>query len=99
MCAAAVGLTVAHCLGAWPCYKPCMRFLNSGNLIRLGIGLYVVAFAYDLFFAGLPYPDPTPEMQQEWLFHKGIANRMMDVAVPMFLLGCAWKAVGWIVRS
>lgn len=74
-----------------------MRF--SGSLFLLGSGaiLIVLGFGYDLSFAGLPYPDPTAEMQERWLFHKGVSERIILSGLVFFGIGYVWKAAQWTI--
>lgn len=53
----------------------------------LGIVLVLVGFVYDLLFAGLPYQDPTPEIQSRWESHKFVANLFYETGGIIFLLG------------
>ena len=39
----------------------------------LGIGLIIGGFLFDLFFAGIPYQDPTQEMTHRFYFNKSVA--------------------------
>lgn len=66
----------------------------SGSLFLLGLGaiLIVSGFGYDLSLAGLPYPDPTTEMQERWLFHKRVSDRIIFSGLVFFGVGCVWKA-------
>ena len=75
-----------------------MRFAASFFLIASGATLIVSGFAYDLSFAGLPYQDPTPEMQDRWLFHKGMAGRIMQTGAIVLGIGGVWIAILWIMR-
>ena len=43
-------------------------------LMVLGVVLFVGGWVYDVVFAGIPYPDPTPEQQANWDFHKTVAS-------------------------
>jgi hypothetical protein len=69
-----------------------MRFSGSLFLIASGATLIVSGFAYDLEFAGLPYQVPTAGMQERWLFHKGVSERILLTGVAFFGFGCVWKA-------
>ena len=60
--------------------------------------MVVLGFVYDLFYAGLPYPDPTAEMQQKWLFHKGVSERIILGGITVFAAGGVWKAIQVIIR-
>jgi hypothetical protein len=70
--------------------------------VVLGFVVSAAGFAYDLAFAGLPYQDPTPEMQARWRFHQGVASLIELSGVGVLLLGTAglavvgvWSLVTW----
>lgn len=66
-----------------------MRIQPSDFFIVSGVTLVVLGFVYDLSLAGLPYPDPTPEMQAKWVFHKGVAEKVMTTGT-IILTGVAF---------
>ncbi|MEP1444408.1 MAG: hypothetical protein ABJK39_15485 [Hyphomicrobiales bacterium] len=72
--------------------------MTSFFWIAAGAILVVSGFAYDLLFAGLPYQDPSPEIQASWIFHKGVAESIMVAGVTVLGIGCIWKAFQWIMR-
>ena len=53
----------------------------------LGLGLFIAGFGYDMTFAGLPYQDPTPEMQARWQFHHVLASKIYLAGGVVFLFG------------
>ncbi|WP_201750216.1 hypothetical protein [Tautonia marina] len=66
------------------------------------VGLFVAGagFAYDLAFAGIPYPDPTPEMAARYRFHSRIASAAEWSGAAVVLVGmlslalrAAWRRV------
>ncbi len=59
-------------------------------LIFLGIGIHVVGQVYQLFYAGIPYQDPIPEVYANWLFHSHIGNSILAVGLIMLLIGVVW---------
>jgi hypothetical protein len=61
--------------------------------IFFGAVLAILGFLYDLSFAGIPYQDPSPEVEATWSFHSGIANRIIFVGVLLFFVGCVWGAL------
>ena len=56
-------------------------------LIALGIVLFLGGFVYDVFCAGIPYQDPTPEMSARYDFHSQIASAIRWIGVIVFLSG------------
>lgn len=80
------------------CHETGMRQAAPVFLIASGAALIVSGFAWDLAFAGLPYQDPTPEMQERWLFHKGVADRIMAAGAAVLGIGCLWQAGRWTLR-
>jgi hypothetical protein len=60
--------------------------------VALGFVLAAAGLVYDLAFAGLPYQDPTPEMQARWRYHSGVASVIELVGGGVVLLGVAGLA-------
>ena len=56
--------------------------------------LVVVGFVYDVAFAGIPYPDPTPAMAADYAFHARIASLIRWAGGAVVLAG----SVAFIVR-
>ena len=75
-----------------------MKFARPVFLLASGAILIVSGFAYDLSFAGLPYQDPTPAIQETWLFHKRMADRIVLTGATVLAVGCVWQAFRWILR-
>ena len=63
------------------------RFITIAVVPVLGIGLVLFGFVYDLLLAGIPYQDPTPELQSRWEFHKFVAGLFLKTGGIVFLLG------------
>lgn len=55
-----------------------------------GISVIIAGFIYDTTFSGLPYQDPTPEMQQQWLHHKHIATMIVNSGIVIVAIGVCW---------
>jgi hypothetical protein len=63
------------------------RWLKT--LAAPGIGMLIVmsGFVYDVAFAGIPYQDPTPELQARYDFHRAVAGAIYTTGGVVFLLG------------
>ncbi len=72
------------------------RRLIPAGLIAAGLLLIVFGFVYDMTFAGLPYPDPTPEMQANWRFQKSVSESLMLAGMVMLLAGVFSMVARWI---
>jgi hypothetical protein len=59
------------------------------TLAAPGIGILIVmsGFVYDVVFAGIPYQDPTPELQARYDFHSAVADSLYMTGGVVFLLG------------
>jgi hypothetical protein len=59
------------------------------TLAAPGIGILIVmsGFVYDVVFAGIPYQDPTPELQARYDFHSAVAGSLYTTGGVVFLLG------------
>jgi len=52
-----------------------MTFKKATILVLImGIGIIAIGFIYDVFFAGIPYQDPSPALQKQFEFHSAIAS-------------------------
>jgi hypothetical protein len=51
-----------------------MKRFSPFNLIALGIIVIFAGFVYDVLYAGIPYPDPTPALEASYNFHSQIAS-------------------------
>lgn len=69
---------------------------NLRYVARLGgLALVVGGFLYDVLFAGIPYQDPTPAMQQRYDFDSGVASYIEMTGAVMVICGCImWIAGG-----
>ena len=56
-------------------------------LIAAGIALLLGGFVYDILFAGIPYQDPTPQMQASYNFHARVASVIRWIGVGVILFG------------
>ena len=62
-------------------------------LATLGFAIAMAGFVYDLAFVGLPYQDPTPEMQTRWQYYSSVAMAIELAGVGIMLVGVAGFAV------
>jgi hypothetical protein len=76
-------------LTAWKVFG---LFLISGIVVAL------IGFFYDVFFAGIPYQDPTPELTAEYNFHSNVTHwiRLVGLgicalAIPAGLVQKLWS--------
>ena len=73
------------------------RWLKT--LAAPGIGILIVmsGFVYDVVFAGIPYQDPTPELQAQYDLHSAVAESLYTTGGVVFLLGIV--AMPFLSRS
>jgi hypothetical protein len=64
--------------------------------IGAGLCLLIGGFIYDIFLAGIPYQDPTPEMSAGYARHSLIASATRWIGVGAFLVGVITS--GWRFR-
>ena len=74
-----------------------MRIVKIVVLPMIGIVLVLTGFIYDAFLAGIPYQDPTPELQTNWEFHRSVAEMLYSVGGVVLLLGLL--AAPFIIRA
>ena len=64
-----------------------MRGLRAIVLPLLGIAIVMVGFVYDVLFAGIPYQDPTPELQARHSVHSAVASGLYKTGGIALLAG------------
>jgi hypothetical protein len=63
------------------------RALKILALPIIGLLILIAGFLYFVTFAGLPYPDSTPELQAEWNYHENISWIILKIGGFVFLVG------------
>ena len=74
------------------------RFWPLG-VILVGIVLVIAGFIYDVLFAGIPYPDPTPELAARYAYHASIAAAIRWCGGAIFLAGLFARLIRKITRG
>ena len=67
-----------------------------GALALLCLAVVVVGFLYDIYFAGIPYQDPTPDLQARWNFHKSVSSAIMLASAIGLAIAAATTLWGFI---
>jgi hypothetical protein len=73
------------------------RLLKAMAAPGIGILIVISGFVYDVVFAGIPYQDPTPELQARYDFHSAVAGSLYTTGGVVFLLGIV--AIPFLSRS
>ena len=63
------------------------RALKTLFLPLVGLLILISGFLYFVTFAGLPYPDPTPELQAEWNYHENISWIILKIGGAVLFTG------------
>ena len=63
------------------------KFIRVVTLPGFGALILLVGTVYGVLFAGVPYPDPTPEQQARYEYHYSVFSRLFDVGAVVFLAG------------
>lgn len=66
--------------------KQAMRYVGCLGLL-VGLASIFGGFFYDVIFAGIPYQDPTPELQQRYDFHAGVVFYIEITGVLIMAIG------------
>jgi predicted MFS family arabinose efflux permease len=77
--------------------KDMKRVLKIIAIPLVGIAIVMSGFVYDVIFAGIPYQDPTPEMQARYEFHSSIAGWILMSGGILFLVGLI--AIPFILKN
>jgi hypothetical protein len=63
------------------------RALKILALPIVGLLILIAGFLYFVTFAGLPYPDPTPELQAAWNYHENISWIILKIGGFVLFVG------------
>ena len=63
------------------------RALKILALPLFGLLILIASFLYFATFAGLPDPDPTPELQAEWNYHENISWIILKIGGFVLFFG------------
>jgi hypothetical protein len=64
-----------------------MKLRRPSFLIAAGIAMVFAGLVYDIIFAGIPYQDPSPQLQAAFEADAHFAKRLMDVGGFVTFLG------------
>ena len=59
--------------------------------IAVGIIIFIIGVYSMFFLAGLPYPDPTPEMTRRWMLYYNLGKVTIPSGVILVVIGTAFK--------
>jgi hypothetical protein len=68
-------------------------------LIVLGVIILIIGFVYDVLFAGIPYPDPTPALAAAYDFHSRIASIIRWSGMGVCILAGLVMLLRWRMRK
>ena len=63
------------------------RIIKIIVLPVIGFVIALTGFVYDVMFAGIPYQDPTPELQAGYNFHSSVAGMLYKTGGIVLLIG------------
>ena len=63
------------------------RALKTLFLPLVGLLILIAGFLYFVTFAGLPYPDSTPELQAEWKYHENLSWIILKIGGVVLFAG------------
>ncbi len=70
----------------------------AAAVVVLGLALLGAGYAYDTAFAGLPYPDPTPELAARYARHAEIAAWLGRSGLAVLVAGLGLALFGQGLR-
>ncbi|BHH82419.1 hypothetical protein [Desulforhopalus sp. 52FAK] len=74
-----------------------MRFITLTGVSFTGIVIVMMGLVYDIMFAGIPYQDPTPELQARYDFHSFVAGIFYKTGGMVFLVGLVAILFIWVM--
>ena len=75
------------------------RFIKIVGLPLLGLFMVFTGFTYEVLFAGIPFQDPTQELQAQYDFHSSIANICYKTGGVVLLLGLVLIPIIWKITK
>lgn len=66
-----------------------MKRLFPFILITLGVIVILAGFTYNILYAGIPYQDPTPALEENYNFHSKISTVICLTGLGIFFIGGA----------
>lgn len=75
-------------------------FKRYASLVVIVVGLLLLGggFIYDVLFAGIPYQDPPPALQQQYAANAATAQMLYTFGIVIVLLGIVLSVVQWVRR-
>jgi hypothetical protein len=73
------------------------RLIQSTATPLIGMLIVGSGLVYDILFAGIPYQDPTPELQARYDFHSSVASWFYKAGGIVLLIGIV--AIPFIVKA
>ncbi len=73
-------------------------FMKALRIPSFGLFVALIGLLYDLWFAGLPYQDPTFEQQAWWDFHSNIANLVIGAGTILFIGGLLYALISSLAQ-
>ena len=73
------------------------RALKILAIPLLGLLILISGFLYFVTLAGLPYPDPTPELQAQWKYHENISWIILKIGGFVLFMGLI--AIPFLVKK
>lgn len=73
---------------------PWVKGFKNRTLLGGGLLMVLLAFVYDLVFAGIPYQDAPPKLVARYAFHQGIARTAMSAGLIVVFVAL----VGGMIR-
>lgn len=68
-------------------------------LVAFGIIVIFAGFVYDVLYAGISYPDPTPALTARYNFYSQIASIIRWSGMGVCVIGGAKITIQWLVRK
>lgn len=75
-----------------------LRWVVPAAMIVLGAAIMITGFFYDVLFAGIPFQDPTPELQASYRYHAAVAS-VIEVTGAMVALAGIVAGVLVVARA
>ena len=76
-----------------------MKRFSPFILFALGIIVIFAGLVYDILYAGIPYPDPTPDLTARYNYYSQIASIIRWSGMGICITGGAVIIIQWLARK
>lgn len=63
------------------------------HFVWLGILTIVIGFLYDTLYAGIPFQDAPPELNEKYIFNQNVSQAIIILGIALLVIGITAKII------